>query len=146
MDGYPVTFRTLDPPLHEFLPGHNELVNDLADEEDEKKTFEGVVSALEELSVAVAKVGIKEAANSKLVAQAKERVWRELRQVVQSVIACREMCMPDVRIDVLAKVDVLDVAVALHADDFEIAHRIGLDGFNGIRAGFELIGYDIDAA
>ncbi len=26
MDGYPVTIRLLDPPLHEFLPNHEELV------------------------------------------------------------------------------------------------------------------------
>jgi pyruvate,orthophosphate dikinase len=31
MDGLPVTIRLLDPPLHEFLPGHDELVEDVAD-------------------------------------------------------------------------------------------------------------------
>ena len=31
MDGLPVTIRLIDPPLHEFLPGHNELVRDIAD-------------------------------------------------------------------------------------------------------------------
>jgi pyruvate,orthophosphate dikinase len=31
MDGLPVIIRLLDPPLHEFLPGYNELVQDLAD-------------------------------------------------------------------------------------------------------------------
>ncbi len=31
MDGQPVIVRLLDPPLHEFLPSHDELVNDLAD-------------------------------------------------------------------------------------------------------------------
>ena len=31
MDGYPVIIRLLDPPLHEFLPSHHELVDDLAD-------------------------------------------------------------------------------------------------------------------
>ena len=31
MDGLPVIIRLLDPPLHEFLPGHNELVQQLAD-------------------------------------------------------------------------------------------------------------------
>ena len=29
MDGLPVTIRTLDPPLHEFLPRHDELVDEL---------------------------------------------------------------------------------------------------------------------
>jgi pyruvate,orthophosphate dikinase len=31
MAGYPVIIRLLDPPLHEFLPSHDELVQDLAD-------------------------------------------------------------------------------------------------------------------
>ncbi|GMV05509.1 MAG: pyruvate, phosphate dikinase [Gemmatimonadota bacterium] len=31
MDGLPVIIRLIDPPLHEFLPGHDELVRDLAD-------------------------------------------------------------------------------------------------------------------
>ncbi len=31
MDGYPVIIRLLDPPLHEFLPSHDQLVTDLAD-------------------------------------------------------------------------------------------------------------------
>src|SRR5450755_1027290 len=30
MDGYPVVIRTLDPPLHEFLPKREELMVDLA--------------------------------------------------------------------------------------------------------------------
>ena len=28
MDGLPVTIRLIDPPLHEFLPGHDELLHD----------------------------------------------------------------------------------------------------------------------
>jgi pyruvate,orthophosphate dikinase len=31
MDGLPVIIRLLDPPLHEFLPSHDELLADLAD-------------------------------------------------------------------------------------------------------------------
>ncbi len=31
MDGYPVTIRTLDPPLHEFLPHTDEEIKELAD-------------------------------------------------------------------------------------------------------------------
>jgi pyruvate,orthophosphate dikinase len=31
MDGLPVIIRLLDPPLHEFLPSHDELVEELAD-------------------------------------------------------------------------------------------------------------------
>ncbi len=31
MDGYPVTIRLLDPPLHEFLPHHSEILQQLTD-------------------------------------------------------------------------------------------------------------------
>ncbi len=31
MDGYPVIIRLIDPPLHEFLPGHDELAEAIAD-------------------------------------------------------------------------------------------------------------------
>jgi len=31
MDGYPVIIRLIDPPLHEFLPAHDELAEQLAD-------------------------------------------------------------------------------------------------------------------
>ncbi len=31
MDGFPVTIRTLDPPLHEFLPKEEELLEELSD-------------------------------------------------------------------------------------------------------------------
>ncbi len=31
MDGLPVIIRLIDPPLHEFLPGHDELIKDMAD-------------------------------------------------------------------------------------------------------------------
>jgi len=30
MDGFPVTIRTLDPPLHEFLPRREDLMVDIA--------------------------------------------------------------------------------------------------------------------
>ncbi len=44
MDGYPVTIRTLDPPLHEFLPKREELMVEIAvmkeRGEDEKKIEE----------------------------------------------------------------------------------------------------------
>ena len=32
MDGYPVIIRLIDPPLHEFLPGHEDLMQRLTDQ------------------------------------------------------------------------------------------------------------------
>jgi len=56
MEGYPVTIRTLDPPLHEFLPNHEEMearikALDKDDENyDEKlEEIEKIVARIEEL-------------------------------------------------------------------------------------------------
>lgn len=48
MDGHPVTIRTLDPPLHEFLPKEEESIRELA--ERIGKSFEEVKRKVEALS------------------------------------------------------------------------------------------------
>ncbi len=50
MDGLPVTIRLLDPPLHEFLPAIEELINDI----NRLKEFSQIMHALEELPGTVA--------------------------------------------------------------------------------------------
>jgi pyruvate,orthophosphate dikinase len=45
MDGLPVTIRLLDPPLHEFLPSIEELINEV----NRLKEFRQILSALEQL-------------------------------------------------------------------------------------------------
>ena len=59
MAGYPVTIRTLDPPMHEFLPSHHELSIEIAiaeergrtgSELEEKKRLLRRVEALHELN------------------------------------------------------------------------------------------------
>jgi pyruvate,orthophosphate dikinase len=45
MDGLPVTIRLLDPPLHEFLPGIEELLN----ETSRLREFSQIINALEQL-------------------------------------------------------------------------------------------------
>ncbi len=58
MQGYPVTIRLLDPPLHEFLPGKEELIEDitrmkcLGGSEDELKKKEDLLSKVKSLSEA----------------------------------------------------------------------------------------------
>ena len=59
MAGFPVTIRTLDPPMHEFLPSHEDLAVEIAAEEakgttgpalDEKKALLARVESLHELN------------------------------------------------------------------------------------------------
>lgn len=42
MDGYPVTIRLLDPPIHEFLPSSEELVHEINHLRELRKTVEGM--------------------------------------------------------------------------------------------------------
>ncbi|MGD8319388.1 MAG: pyruvate, phosphate dikinase [Gemmatimonadota bacterium] len=52
MDGLPVIVRLIDPPLHEFLPGHDELLKDLADLKvrlQHMQTLSEIDGALEEI-------------------------------------------------------------------------------------------------
>jgi len=41
MDGLPVTIRLIDPPLHEFLPSHDELLRDVTEMETRARLSEG---------------------------------------------------------------------------------------------------------
>ena len=45
MEGLPVTIRLLDPPLHEFLPSVEELINEV----NRLKEFSAIINALEQL-------------------------------------------------------------------------------------------------
>jgi pyruvate,orthophosphate dikinase len=55
MKGYPVTIRTLDPPLHEFLPNREELMVEIAvmktkgEEEEKIKEKEKLLARIDEL-------------------------------------------------------------------------------------------------
>jgi pyruvate,orthophosphate dikinase len=41
MDGLPVTIRLIDPPLHEFLPGHDDLLREVTELETRMKLRDG---------------------------------------------------------------------------------------------------------
>ena len=56
MDGQPVIIRLLDPPLHEFLPSHEQLVQELADLKVRLQHFH----TLSEIDAALAEVRHKE--------------------------------------------------------------------------------------
>ncbi|MGB9815318.1 MAG: pyruvate, phosphate dikinase [Thermoplasmata archaeon] len=53
MDGFPVIIRLLDPPLHEFLPKHLELINDINELKmklRESKTLKEMDAIIEEIN------------------------------------------------------------------------------------------------
>ena len=56
MDGLPVVIRFLDPPLHEFLPAYDELVQDLAELKMQLQHY----TTLKEINLALAEIRRKE--------------------------------------------------------------------------------------
>ena len=51
MDGLPVTIRLIDPPLHEFLPSHDELLRDVTELETRLKLRDGDPLGFDPLSL-----------------------------------------------------------------------------------------------
>jgi pyruvate,orthophosphate dikinase len=60
MDGFPVTIRTLDPPLHEFLPKREELMVDIARFPRATATEKKLMAKTYRLTVAQLKKGMPE--------------------------------------------------------------------------------------
>ena len=56
MDGYPVIIRLIDPPLHEFLPSYEELVQDLADLKVRTQHYH----TLSEIDAALSEIRVKQ--------------------------------------------------------------------------------------
>jgi pyruvate,orthophosphate dikinase len=56
MDGLPVIIRLIDPPLHEFLPGYEELVQDLADLKVRLQHYQ----TMREIDAALAEIHVKQ--------------------------------------------------------------------------------------
>ena len=56
MDGHPVIIRLIDPPLHEFLPSYDELVQGLAD----LKVRTQHLHTLSEIDSALAEIRVKQ--------------------------------------------------------------------------------------
>jgi pyruvate,orthophosphate dikinase len=51
MDGYPVTIRLLDPPIHEFLPSADEVISEINKLGELKQTIEGMSDLPETLQL-----------------------------------------------------------------------------------------------
>jgi pyruvate,orthophosphate dikinase len=64
MDGLPVTIRLIDPPLHEFLPNHDELLHDVTELETKLKLGSGGGQTAEMEAALTAKRKMLEAVES----------------------------------------------------------------------------------
>jgi pyruvate,orthophosphate dikinase len=85
MNGFPVTIRTLDPPLHEFLPHTDEEIQDLAKELDvDPAVIKNKVNALAEANPMLGHRGCR------LGITAPEITEMQARAILSAAVECSE--------------------------------------------------------
>ena len=125
MDGHPVVIRLLDPPLHEFLPSYDELIEDLADlkiqlhtlkapgekdsiqaQIDEKSTYLERVKALREVNPMLGTRGVR------LGILIPELTKMQVRAIFEAACKCAQSgigVQPEVMIPLTSHVNELNV-------------------------------------
>ena len=53
MEGYPVTIRLFDPPIHEFLPSAEKLIDEINHLKELRKTVEGMADLSDTLKMLI---------------------------------------------------------------------------------------------
>jgi len=67
MDGYPVTIRLLDPPIHEFLPSAEELSDEISKLKELKQTVDGMADLPDILKIIDPELNERYEANLELI-------------------------------------------------------------------------------
>ena len=99
MDGYPVTVRLLDPPIHEFLPSADELISEIDKLRELKQTVDGMSDLPDTLQIIDPELHGRYAANLEAMLQGlqelkskhlegpmieeKERMLRKVRDLTE---------------------------------------------------------------
>ncbi len=69
MNGYPVTIRLLDPPIHEFLPSAEELMHEIEQLKELRKTLVGMTELPEALKILDPEIHKRFSANLEVINQ-----------------------------------------------------------------------------
>jgi pyruvate,orthophosphate dikinase len=125
MDGFPVTIRTLDPPLHEFLPHTDAEIDDLAREIDvDPAVIKAKVAALQEANPMLGHRGCR------LGITAPEITRMQARAIIGAALACSAEgidVFPEIMIPLVGDVNELhlqrDVVVSTANELFAKAGR-----------------------
>ena len=132
MDGYPVTIRTLDPPLHEFLPHEDDAIEQLAGQmgvaaETLKKKVEDLKEANPMLGHRGCRLGIVYP----------EITEMQVRAIFEAAADCQKrgiQAIPEIMIPLVGHVNELklqtdivrDTAVAVKAETgIDVAYQVG---------------------
>jgi pyruvate,orthophosphate dikinase len=95
MDGYPVTIRLLDPPIHEFLPSAEELVQEIDHLKELRNTVEGMAALPDTLKMLDPELHERYAANLEAITQGLEELKSE--HLTVDLIVSKEIMLKKVK-------------------------------------------------
>ncbi len=112
MGGLPVTIRLLDPPLHEFLPHHDQEINELATSLNiEPAALRARLSMLREMNPMLGHRGVRLAISYPEIAEMQARAIFEA--TVESSRKSGKQVVPEVMIPLIATKAELDIVKAI---------------------------------
>jgi pyruvate,orthophosphate dikinase len=134
MDGLPVIIRLIDPPMHEFLPGHDELLRDVTEMRatgvpaEQRAEKEALLSAVESMREANPMLGLR---GVRLGIHIPALTEMQVRAIFEAACRCAKDGIdvhPEVMIPLTAHVNELKVQrTALEAVGREVMQREGID-------------------
>jgi len=95
MDGLPVTIRLLDPPIHEFLPSEEELVNEINNLKELRMTVEGMADLPDTLKLLDPELHKRFAANLEVITQGLEEL--KDKHLAETLIKSKEAMLEKVK-------------------------------------------------
>ncbi|MBW2359043.1 MAG: pyruvate, phosphate dikinase, partial [Deltaproteobacteria bacterium] len=95
MDGYPVTIRLLDPPIHEFLPSAEELVEEINNLRELRKTVEGMGDLPDTLKMLDPELHERYSTNLEMITQGLEEL--KSKHLAEPLIESKENMLKKVR-------------------------------------------------
>ena len=95
MEGYPVTIRLLDPPIHEFLPSEEELINEIEHLNELRRTVSGMENLPDTLRILDPELHKKYAANLEMITRGLEEL--KDRNLAEEMIKSRQTMLEKVR-------------------------------------------------
>ncbi len=95
MDGYPVTIRLLDPPIHEFLPSAEELSDEISKLKELKQTVDGMADLPDTLKIIDPDLSERYEANLELIIKHLEEL--KDRHLAGPMIESKEVMLKKVK-------------------------------------------------
>jgi len=95
MEGYPITVRLLDPPIHEFLPSADELVREIVHLRELRKTVQGMANLPDTLKLINPELHDRYSANLEVITHALDELKNQ--HLAETMIEAKESMLQKVR-------------------------------------------------